>query len=414
MLSSSECRFDGHYDQIALISSRGFQNQFPYPPQTELPDLIQSRTHATVHDGQLLLLSPVQRKAQVIMAHYRILEAKKLTVFNAKPRKNGNHLRESGNHVRKPVLMQALVEAMEAILIDLQVPKRFSGSTNCSMGKKPNLQYFRVFGSLCYPTNDYDDVGKLKAKADIVRTSRCTSKDPEPPIVSLYKETCRRFVSMVDEMRLFRLPPVVLITPEEIIEFERLDVWILCTLSNNILAPPFRQMDFPQHAHVGGIWKTLGRRSDSSLLTQASMNMVIFQYGRENQHSSTAELNEVVYVKSTKDLDLLDTKMEPLKWVLVSKDSAFVLKAYADAALCRIVMNKEKYFWSAQFLDICASSAVSNPLDAISTTADYDSAFQLNSTFTDEWLRTHTTPCWSKQMSPEDSEGELQDESVSE
>ncbi|GJU76217.1 retrovirus-related pol polyprotein from transposon TNT 1-94 [Tanacetum coccineum] len=26
---------------------------------------------------------------------------------------------------------------------------------------------FRVFGSLCYPTNDYDDVGKLKAKADI-------------------------------------------------------------------------------------------------------------------------------------------------------------------------------------------------------------------------------------------------------
>ncbi|GJW37888.1 retrovirus-related pol polyprotein from transposon TNT 1-94 [Tanacetum coccineum] len=35
------------------------------------------------------------------------------------------------------------------------------------IGKKPNLQYFRVFGSLCYPTNDYDDVGKLKAKADI-------------------------------------------------------------------------------------------------------------------------------------------------------------------------------------------------------------------------------------------------------
>ncbi|GJV66150.1 retrovirus-related pol polyprotein from transposon TNT 1-94 [Tanacetum coccineum] len=27
-------------------------------------------------------------------------------------------------------------------------------------GKKPDLKYFRVFGSLCYPTNDYDDVGK--------------------------------------------------------------------------------------------------------------------------------------------------------------------------------------------------------------------------------------------------------------
>nr|GFA14621.1 hypothetical protein [Tanacetum cinerariifolium] len=34
-------------------------------------------------------------------------------------------------------------------------------------GKKPDLKYFRVFGFLCYPTNDYDDVGKLKSKEDI-------------------------------------------------------------------------------------------------------------------------------------------------------------------------------------------------------------------------------------------------------
>ncbi|GJW08193.1 retrovirus-related pol polyprotein from transposon TNT 1-94 [Tanacetum coccineum] len=47
-------------------------------------------------------------------------------------------------------------------------------------GKKPNLQYFRVFGSLCYPTNDYDDVGKLKAKADIGLTSVQTSSGLAP------------------------------------------------------------------------------------------------------------------------------------------------------------------------------------------------------------------------------------------
>ncbi|GJW77559.1 retrovirus-related pol polyprotein from transposon TNT 1-94 [Tanacetum coccineum] len=36
------------------------------------------------------------------------------------------------------------------------------------LGKNLILQYLRVFeDSLCYPTNDYDDVGKLKAKADI-------------------------------------------------------------------------------------------------------------------------------------------------------------------------------------------------------------------------------------------------------
>ncbi|GKE55658.1 retrovirus-related pol polyprotein from transposon TNT 1-94 [Tanacetum coccineum] len=34
-------------------------------------------------------------------------------------------------------------------------------------GRKPNIQYFHVFGSLCYPTNDHDDLRKMKPKADI-------------------------------------------------------------------------------------------------------------------------------------------------------------------------------------------------------------------------------------------------------
>ncbi|GJX31257.1 retrovirus-related pol polyprotein from transposon TNT 1-94 [Tanacetum coccineum] len=34
-------------------------------------------------------------------------------------------------------------------------------------GRKPNIQYFYVFGSLCYPINDRDDLGKMKLKADI-------------------------------------------------------------------------------------------------------------------------------------------------------------------------------------------------------------------------------------------------------
>ncbi|GKE59770.1 retrovirus-related pol polyprotein from transposon TNT 1-94 [Tanacetum coccineum] len=33
--------------------------------------------------------------------------------------------------------------------------------------RKPNVQFFHVFGSLCYPTNDRDDLRKLKPKADI-------------------------------------------------------------------------------------------------------------------------------------------------------------------------------------------------------------------------------------------------------
>ncbi|GJR30043.1 retrovirus-related pol polyprotein from transposon TNT 1-94 [Tanacetum coccineum] len=34
-------------------------------------------------------------------------------------------------------------------------------------GRKANVQYFYVFGSLCYPTNDRDVLGKMKLKADI-------------------------------------------------------------------------------------------------------------------------------------------------------------------------------------------------------------------------------------------------------
>ncbi|GKC12603.1 retrovirus-related pol polyprotein from transposon TNT 1-94, partial [Tanacetum coccineum] len=33
--------------------------------------------------------------------------------------------------------------------------------------KKPDLSFLRVFGALCYPTNDSEDLRKLKAKADI-------------------------------------------------------------------------------------------------------------------------------------------------------------------------------------------------------------------------------------------------------
>ncbi|GJS85604.1 retrovirus-related pol polyprotein from transposon TNT 1-94 [Tanacetum coccineum] len=34
-------------------------------------------------------------------------------------------------------------------------------------GRKPNVEYFHVFGSLCYPTNGRDDLRKMKPKADI-------------------------------------------------------------------------------------------------------------------------------------------------------------------------------------------------------------------------------------------------------
>ncbi|GJX25606.1 retrovirus-related pol polyprotein from transposon TNT 1-94 [Tanacetum coccineum] len=33
--------------------------------------------------------------------------------------------------------------------------------------RKPELKYLHVFGALCYPTNDFEDLGKLQPKANI-------------------------------------------------------------------------------------------------------------------------------------------------------------------------------------------------------------------------------------------------------
>nr|GFB38942.1 integrase, catalytic region, zinc finger, CCHC-type, peptidase aspartic, catalytic [Tanacetum cinerariifolium] len=71
-------------------------------------------------------------------------------------------------------------------------------------GKKPNLKYFRVFGSLCYPTNDYDDVG---------RTRSALVNDPPtssvPPTMQQFQELFQP--TMVDEDEEF--PPAAQIYP---------------------------------------------------------------------------------------------------------------------------------------------------------------------------------------------------------
>ncbi|GJR72304.1 retrovirus-related pol polyprotein from transposon TNT 1-94 [Tanacetum coccineum] len=109
---------------------------------------------------------------------------------------------------KAPLFLWAEAVATACYTLNRSLVHTLHGKTYYELlkGKKPNLQYFRVFGSLCYPTNDYDDVGKLKAKADIglapqqmtsvqnsteleltaLQSGRSRSalvKDPEPPSV---------------------------------------------------------------------------------------------------------------------------------------------------------------------------------------------------------------------------------------
>nr|GEW56364.1 reverse transcriptase [Tanacetum cinerariifolium] len=45
-------------------------------------------------------------------------------------------------------------------------------------GKLPDLSFLHVFGALCYPTNDCENLGKLQPKADIAMASEQSSSGP--------------------------------------------------------------------------------------------------------------------------------------------------------------------------------------------------------------------------------------------
>ncbi|GJU06101.1 retrovirus-related pol polyprotein from transposon TNT 1-94 [Tanacetum coccineum] len=64
---------------------------------------------------------------------------------------------------------RTLVEAARTMLIFSKAPLFLWAEAVATAlhDKKPDLPFLRIFGALCYPTNDSKDLGKLKAKADI-------------------------------------------------------------------------------------------------------------------------------------------------------------------------------------------------------------------------------------------------------
>ncbi|GKC17862.1 retrovirus-related pol polyprotein from transposon TNT 1-94, partial [Tanacetum coccineum] len=71
--------------------------------------------------------------------------------------------------------------------------------------KKPYLSFLYVFGSLCYLTNDNEDLGELKPKADIGFVPNPTSSTPYVP--STKNDWVILFQPMIDEF--FNPPPSV-------------------------------------------------------------------------------------------------------------------------------------------------------------------------------------------------------------
>ncbi|GJU16857.1 retrovirus-related pol polyprotein from transposon TNT 1-94 [Tanacetum coccineum] len=60
--------------------------------------------------------------------------------------------------------------------------------------KKPDLSFFHVFGPLCYPTNDNDNLGKLDAKADI---GIFVSYVPAKKAFRIYNKRTRKIIETI-------------------------------------------------------------------------------------------------------------------------------------------------------------------------------------------------------------------------
>nr|GEV16635.1 retrovirus-related Pol polyprotein from transposon TNT 1-94 [Tanacetum cinerariifolium] len=63
--------------------------------------------------------------------------------------------------------------------------------------RKPNIKFFHVFGCRCYLPNDYEDVGKLKAKGEMA--SKQFNLEPDLSKLNETGKSLNRSVSKVDE-----------------------------------------------------------------------------------------------------------------------------------------------------------------------------------------------------------------------
>nr|GEY80510.1 retrovirus-related Pol polyprotein from transposon TNT 1-94 [Tanacetum cinerariifolium] len=155
-------------------------------------------------------------------------------------------------------------------------------------GKQPDLSYFHVFGALCYPTNDGENVRKLQPNADIGifigyapikkafriynrRTRRIMQK---PSSSTSYVPPSRNdwdllFQPLFDE--LLNPPPsvdnqdaeviasIAKAMQEELNEFERLEVWELIPRPDKVMVITLKWIYKVKLDELGGILKNKAR-----------------------------------------------------------------------------------------------------------------------------------------------------------
>ncbi|GJV94014.1 retrovirus-related pol polyprotein from transposon TNT 1-94 [Tanacetum coccineum] len=239
--------------------------------------------------------------------------------------------------------------------------------------KKPDLSFLHVFGSLCYPTNDNEDLGRLNTKADIESpkiphfhddplhedsTSQGSSYNVRPshtPFKLLvepknYKEAMLE-PSWIDAMQ------------EEIHEFERLQVWELVRCPDLVMLIKLKWIFKVKKDECGGVLKNKARlvakgyRQEEGIdfeesfapvsrieairifiANAATKNMTIYQMDVKMAFLNE-ELREVVYVSQPEGFVDLDKPNH----VYILKKELYGLKQAPRACPRGIFINQSNY-----------------------------------------------------------------------
>ncbi|GJT01461.1 retrovirus-related pol polyprotein from transposon TNT 1-94 [Tanacetum coccineum] len=116
---------------------------------------------------------------QTLRSYYESVGISHETSVARSPQQNGvverrNHtLGEAARtmliYAKAPLFLWAEAVATACYTQNRSIIRRRHGKTPYELlhDRKPDLSYLHVFGALCYPNNDSEDLGKLQAKADI-------------------------------------------------------------------------------------------------------------------------------------------------------------------------------------------------------------------------------------------------------
>ncbi|GKB75962.1 retrovirus-related pol polyprotein from transposon TNT 1-94, partial [Tanacetum coccineum] len=121
---------------------------------------------------------------------------------------------------------------------------------------KPDLSYLHIFGALCYPNNDSENLGKLQAKADIVFDELFSPPaSVASPVPAVEAPTPVESTDTPSSTTVDQDAP----SPKELNEFERLKVWELVPRLDKVMVITLKWIYKVKLYELGGILKNKAR-----------------------------------------------------------------------------------------------------------------------------------------------------------